>query len=600
MLSRQTHRPPPSTHSYNMTSVDDLFKKPGLPSGSLKRKLEVPDAQEAYKATKVSSSSSPNGSHTNGATVEDEEDDDVEAGPELPPDDEGDDEEGRFFGTGMTKDTAEALDYIDQQEEETYEAEKIDSTWLRRLTTTFEKKVNKNAELRARYEGDPAKFMDSEADLDAEVKSWSLLSEHPDLYTEFAESGSVANLVGLLAHENTDIAIGAIEIISELLDEDVQAEQEQWDALVATLLDADLLELLMSNLARLDEENESDRSGVYHSLSVIENLASQQSVAEKIGQEKVLLWLCNRIKASEKLLGQNKQYAAEVLQVLLQNSRILRRRLAVDIDGVDLFLQLLSAYRKRDPPKDSHEEEFSENVFGALTCVVDEPEGKSKFVEGEGVELCLIMLKEGTKNITQRALRVLDHAVAGQGAAATSACEKVVEAAGLKTLFSLFMKRSDNTSIEHVLGIFSALLRLLPGESSARIRTLAKLTEKDYEKTSRLVDLRKEYARRIAMVDKEIRQEQSTLPDDEIEERAAEWLSRRLDGGLFCMQTIDVILAWLIAEDQAVKSKVDDRLSDEGLQQIRASLEEQKNGLDDGNAEDEDTREMLETLMAFL
>lgn len=583
-----------------MTSVDDLFKKPGLPSGSLKRKLEVPNAQEAYKATKVSSRSSPNGSHPNGATVEDEDDDDVEAGPELPPDDEGDDEEGRFFGTGMTKDTAEALDYIDQQEEETYQPEKIDSAWLRRLSTTFEKKVNKNAELRARYEGDPAKFIDSEADLDAEIKSWSLLSEHPELYTEFAESDSVSNLVGLLAHENTDIAIGAIEIISELLDEDVEVEQEQWDALVAALLDADLLELLMSNLARLDEENESDRSGVYHSLSVIENMASQQSIAEKIGQEKVLLWLCNRIKAPENPLGQNKQYAAEVLQVLLQNSQLLRRRLAVDIDGVDLFLQLLAAYRKRDPPKDTDEEEYSENVFDALTCVIDEPEGKSKFVEAEGVELCLIMLKEGTKNIIQRALRVLDHAVGGQGAAPTSVCEKVVEAAGLKTIFSLFMKRSDNNTIEHVLGIFSALLRLLPGDSAARIRTLAKFSEKNHEKASRLVDLRKEYTRRVAVVDHEIRQEQSSLPDDEIEERSAEWLSRRLDAGLFCMQTIDIILSWLIAEDQAVKAKVVEGLGDEGLQHIKTSLEEQKDGLDDANPEEEDTKEMLETLMTFL
>ncbi|KAK4494180.1 hypothetical protein PRZ48_014478 [Zasmidium cellare] len=582
-----------------MTSVDDLFKKPGIPSGSLKRKLEVPDAQEAYKATKVSSKSSPNGNHSNGATVEDEEDDDFEAGPELPPE-EDEDEEGRFFGTGMTKDTAEALDYIDQQEEETYEPEKIDSVWLRRLITSFEKKVNKNAELRARYEGDPAKFMESEGDLDAEIKSWSLLSEHPELYVEFAESGSVSNLVGLLAHENTDIAIGAIEIISELLDEDVQAEQEQWDALVAALLDADLLELLMSNLKRLDEENESDRSGVYHSLAVIEDLASQQSIAEKIGQEKVLLWLCNRIKEPEKPLGQNKQYAAEVLQVLLQNSQAVRQRLAVDLDGVDLFLRLLAAYRRRDPPKDTHEEEYSENVFDALTCVVDEQQGKSKFVEAEGVELCLIMLKEGTKNIIQRALRVLDHAVAGQGTASAGVCEKIVEAAGLKTIFSLFMKRSDTATIEHVLGIFSGLLRLLPGESAARIRTIAKFTEKKYEKTTKLIELRKEYARRIAVVDKDIKKEQSTLPDDEIEERAAEWLSRRLDGGLFCLQTIDVILAWLIAEDQSVKAKVTEGLGEEGTHQIKPSLEEQKNGLEDGNAEDEDTREMLDTLMTFL
>lgn len=54
--------------------------------------------------------------------VEDEgEEDDGYAGPELPPDfaaeDIPDDEEGRFFGGGMERQTAEAMQYIDQHEE---------------------------------------------------------------------------------------------------------------------------------------------------------------------------------------------------------------------------------------------------------------------------------------------------------------------------------------------------------------------------------------------------------------------------------------------------------------------------------------------------
>lgn len=54
--------------------------------------------------------------------VEDEPEDDGEAGPELPPDfdeeDVPDDEEGRFFGGGMERKTAQAMQYIDQQEGE--------------------------------------------------------------------------------------------------------------------------------------------------------------------------------------------------------------------------------------------------------------------------------------------------------------------------------------------------------------------------------------------------------------------------------------------------------------------------------------------------
>lgn len=51
--------------------------------------------------------------------MEDEEDmNDVEAGPEMPPEDEEvpDDEDGRFFGGGINNDTAEVLDFIDERD----------------------------------------------------------------------------------------------------------------------------------------------------------------------------------------------------------------------------------------------------------------------------------------------------------------------------------------------------------------------------------------------------------------------------------------------------------------------------------------------------
>lgn len=583
-----------------MTSMNEFFKKPGLPSGSIKRKFEPPDPELTYKAAKLSSASSPNSHHANGVIREDgtENDNDVEAGPELLSEEEHEDQEGRFFGGGVTRDAAEAMDYIEGQEDgaETYQEEKIDPIWLRRLAVSFEKKVKQNEELRARYDGDPQKFMQSEADLDAEIRSWSLLSEHPELYGQFIECGAVRLLVGLLAHENTDISIGAIEIISELLDEDVKVEQDQWERLVTSFLDVDLMELLMSNLARLDEQEESDRSGVYHSLAVMESLASDQAVAEKVGHENVLNWLCERIRKPEKNVSQNKQYAAEVLQVLLQSSSVVRQRLALDVDGVDLFLQLLATYRKRDPSKNSMEEEYVENIFDALTCVVDEPNGKSKFVEAEGVELALIMLKEG--NFSKlRALRLLDHACGGQDAAATEVCERLVDAAGLKIVFGILMKKNDGTMIQHLLVILASMLRYLPGESAARIRLLAKFTEKKYEKVTRLIYLRHEFARRVAATDKALEEEQTNLSNQEMNERADEFFSRRLDGGLFCLQTVDTILAWLIAEDLEAKTMI---LKEVQTPLIQASLTVQLQGLDPEANEDEDTREMLTTLMGCL
>lgn len=179
-------------------------------------------------------------------------------------------------------------------------------------------------------------------------------------------------------------------------------------------------------------------ASAYVQKDVLENLASQPSVAEKIGQDAhTIPWLLSRIQQKETPVGQNKQYSAEILAILLQSSSKNRIKF-ISIDGVDVLLQLLSAYRKRDPEKDSDEEEYVENLFDCLTCVVDEKEGKTKFLEAEGIELAQIMLREG-KLSKQRALRALDHALSGQSGAA--ACERLVEIAGLRTVFGMFMKK---------------------------------------------------------------------------------------------------------------------------------------------------------------
>ncbi|POS75327.1 hypothetical protein DHEL01_v206279 [Diaporthe helianthi] len=594
-----------------MTSIDELFK--GLPS---KRKAEpLRDPNKVYKSAKL-------------AQVKDEPDDDTEAGPSLPPPDgedddgdygpdmpsdgkegeeeeDGDDEEGRFFGSGVTAQESRALDYINETGDDVAE-EKIDASWLKKTALKFEQRINKNATQRAKYEDDPARFIQSEADLDADIRALSILGEHPELYPDLARLGTVASLVGLLAHENADIAIGAVEIIGELTDEDVAADEDQWDALVGALLGADLVGLLVSNLKRLNEDSddEADRTGVYHALGVVENLCSNVATAEKIAKDDGLLkWLLARIQKKEKVTTQNKQYAAEILAILVQTSSANRQRLA-EKDAVDVMLQLLAAYRKLDPDK-GHEEEYMQNLFEALTCTVNEPEGKAKFVEAEGVELCLIMLKEGKKS-KLAALRVLDHAAGGP--AGTEVCQKLVEAGGLKTLSKAFMKKSrdyNNATIEHLVSIFSWMLRLLPANSAERIRLLVKFVEKDFEKTERLVQLRRDMSARLRRVDEEMNRENRragdmALTDEEMEE---ERFFRRLEEGLFLLQSIDLVLAWLIAEDDGARDKIRALLADrdETFEVVKASLRERHDAIGDKTSQSgRDTSEMLTTLMEFL
>ena len=134
-----------------------------------------------YKATKLSANAHVKSKAR--AKVEDEgTDDDVAAGPELPPDEDEqlpeDDDEGRFFGGGLTKNTADVMDFIDEQDNDetvrwnarsdelearlisaTQKSEKVDIAWLRKLALNFEKRISKNTELRAKFEHKPEKYV---------------------------------------------------------------------------------------------------------------------------------------------------------------------------------------------------------------------------------------------------------------------------------------------------------------------------------------------------------------------------------------------------------------------------------------------------------
>lgn len=602
-----------------MTSVDEIFQKH---NAGAKRKLEDPTTafprSLSNKSTKITNGSSPrsltidphdSNAFTGSTSVAPKEtlDDqgDIEAGLSLPPeeaeDEPGDDEEGRFFGGGVTKQEREIIDYVHKNEDGDTD-EKFDSAWLRRAAINFERKINKNAELRAKYENDPIKFVGSEADLDADIKGLSVLSEHGELYGEFVKMGCLGSLVGLLAHENTDIAIAVCEVLVELTDEDSSATEEQWKTLVQAMLQNDLVDLLSSNLTRLDEENnESDRAGVYHILNVLENILSDADNQEIVGaNSNMMQWLLTRIKKIDAYargkVGQNRQYAAEILAILFQTNRMNRDRFALK-EGVDSLLELLSAYRRRDPEKDSDEEEFAENLFDCLACVVEERLAGEKFIEGEGVELCLIMLREG-RLAKARALRVLDHAMSGGNAVAVSI--RLVEAAGLKTIFGMLMKsqKMERSLVEHLIGILASLLRYLPGGSAARIRTLAKFVENDYEKILRLVDLRREYKARLLTVEASIRREREQITDAEAEALADDWLSRRLDAGLFSLQAIELILSWMVAEDYGARQTITVLLGEDGLKILERSLRDQLLGMDPGQSDEaRATEEMLEALL---
>ncbi|KAI9356034.1 Catenin-beta-like protein, partial [Pilaira anomala] len=524
-------------------NIDELFKIPAIPTGRNKRKMPAtPDMQffDKYKgaseAVELAESSEPAIKKRN----IDQEEDENYTEKYQDQDTELEDEEGRFFGGGLTNEQSSILDLVDEYDVD--ETEALTAANVKKMILKFEKAINKNQEMRVRYGDQPEKFMESEADLDEEIKNLMSLTEAPQMYPEFVKLGSVSSLMSLLSHENTDIAIDTIDLINELTDEDVgmgSSEEdlersEQVQASIKTFVDAmlenELLQLLVQNLARLDEKEETDRQGVFKILSILENIISlEPKYAEDIAlKTDILPWLLKRLEA--KGFDANIAYTSEILSILLQDNRDIRLKVG-ELDGVDVLLRALAAYRRKDAGSED-ESEMVENFFIAMCSLLNEPENKKRFLDSEGIELMVFMLKEKTLSRI-RAVKVLNYALSGDDGRERSI--RFVDVGGLKALFPLFMgkgnkklKKSHHSAFvesedeEHICCIILSLLRNLTQNDVQRMRLVLKFAENDHEKVDRLIELKDVYQKKDQLVKQELKDARGVLDEEDFEDYEAD------------------------------------------------------------------------------
>ena len=261
-----------------------------------------------------------------------------------------------------------------------------------------------------------------------------------------------------------------------------------------------MIALLVQNLDRLDEKVKEDKEGVHNTLGIIENISEVQNkaVTTAAGQQGLLVWLLKRVRLRQ--YDENKLYASEILAILLQDHTP-NQSLLGDGDGIDILLQSLAYYKRRDPHS-SDEIELMENLFDCLCSSLMFPPNRDKFLKGEGLQLMRLMLQ--SKKLSRRSsLKVLNHAMCGGGAECRDNCEKFVEIFGLGSLFPAFMKTPRGVKKgsgleeqeEHVTSIIASLFRHVRGQP--RDRLVGKFVENDHEKVDRLLELHFKYSNKV-------------------------------------------------------------------------------------------------------
>jgi len=76
--------------------------------------------------------------------------------------------------------------------------------------------------------------------------------------------------------------------------------------------------------------------------------------------------------------------------------------------------------------------------------------------------------------------------------------------------------------------------------------------DSNYEKADKLLEIRDNASSRLAVADAEIDNEKDLVEGEEIDTEDT-WY-RRLDAGLFTLQNVDYILAWISMEDDGIRA----------------------------------------------
>ncbi|KAJ1658182.1 hypothetical protein IWQ61_002540 [Dispira simplex] len=529
-----------------------------------------------------------------------------------------DNEGGRFFADGLSHEQREILTLVDELDtpadsqavgtsngtsvplgSRPGQPPDLTTQGIRRLVTQLEKVIHKNQELRVKYADVPARFMESEVELDQVLTRFLDLTQAPQRLPDLIQFQAVPPLVSLLAHENTDIAATVVRIFNEWTDEDTfnnftmessqtlsdidglaveeivarqRTAEQATQAVVRVMQEVAAnqgLELLVQNLARLTEDTGDDPQTTFQTLGIIENLTNLDStlVERLTATPEFYPWL---IRILSKLpVTSNVQTASEILVILLQGSRMQQLRWGQH-QGIDFLLRALAPYRKRDPTS-ADEEEFMENLFDALCLAITEPELKYVFLKDEGLELMLLLLREQRLSRT-RALKVLNYATTSDYHISQMLVARFLDRSGLVPLIKLLMQKgqreyrkrykqfSPADEEEHTVCVLAALLKHTQPATLDRWRIIHKFMERGMERMDRLVELHWQYVHKLASIDQEITQERQVwqAEDEEIgEDVETEFYTRRLvEGGLFTLQHVDICLLYLCWEEPTIQQHV--------------------------------------------
>ncbi|CAD8155154.1 unnamed protein product [Paramecium octaurelia] len=448
-------------------------------------------------------------------------------------------------------DNEEDMEYDDDRNDEQQDmqfreqnTELFDERQLREMIFQLENNYKLNSDLRMRYPNQPDKFIDSEVDLDEDLRKLLILPAYPQLYPIFYSSSAVPIVIQLLLHNNQSISNDVIQFLKELVAPENDVEPKIIIQLYDCLIRNYLIESLGELIGKNEEKSQEEVNLLHDCFEVIENMVDiKSSISKEIGlRSKIIQYLVKRVEDNSQNLDDNRLYASELLVELTQqtkeNLEIIGRS-----GGIESLLMVLNQYRKKDP-ETAEEKEILNNVYDLLTLLLIQEENQDYFQSYEGLQL-MIKIIQGKTSQSIRAYSLMLLAINNH----KENCQKLIQIGGLSIIFPILerkgLKHKDkNKQFEIDETTVQIIKQLLRRNTDATFKQ--RVFDKCVEKLESLRKLRKEYVEVIPLIDPE---EYDDLDEKQLEKIYFDLLGK----GLIVIESIDVILLELIYKDLDVQ-----------------------------------------------
>ncbi|KAG4958408.1 hypothetical protein JHK87_035041 [Glycine soja] len=148
----------------------------------------------------------------------------------------------------------------------------------RKKPLIFKRRLKENIEAHLKYPNQPDHFANSKAELHEELQKPKVLAGALEFYSDLVNLNAVLSIVDLLNHDNTDITIDI-----DLTNEDfLNDNDDSTRVLVDTLVDNNVLELLLQNLHRLNNSDPNENVIKFMTCGLVLELSLNILMVERL------------------------------------------------------------------------------------------------------------------------------------------------------------------------------------------------------------------------------------------------------------------------------------------------------------------------------